>query len=164
MMRTTSDGWIAAPVPDEPGWSVEEICGGVAGSTVTTLLKCRREVPGEFLFFLAKDYSFPPDQVYTPEGLIRTLYRRTYESMFTQIRYDSIRTFKALGVTWAEAAMQMLHPRLGPLAKLERVAVVAGHVLLVSAEGSQRDVAQHWGTTIAAWMEQATFARLTPPG
>lgn len=164
MMRTTSDGWIAAPIPDEPGWSVEEIAGGVAGSTVTTMLKCKREVPGEFLFMLAKDYSFPPDQVYTPEALIRTVYRRTYESMFSQIRYDIIRTFKALGVTWAEASMQMMHPRLGPLAKLERVAVTGEHVLLVSAEGSQRDVTHHWGTSIAAWMEQTAFARLTPRG
>lgn len=160
MLHTTADRLITAPLPAEPGWTPVEDCGQTAGPAVATTLKCRRVVEGEFLFYLAKDYSVPRDQITDADTLTRQVFIRTYERMFSQVRYDRISSAQALGVTWVEAGIQMVHPRLGALAKLERVTTVDDHVLIVSIEGAQADVARHWATSGAAWMNGVRFARL----
>lgn len=159
MLRTTNDKLVSAPVPDEPGWSVEEVCGAAAGPTVTTVLKCKRTVPGEFLFFLAKEYSVPPPDVRDAETLVRSIFAGSYQKMFTQVKYDHVGPVQAGGATWVEAAMQMLHPKLGALAKLERVCCVGNHVLVVSVEGLQPVLQRHWPAA-SAWLAGAAFARL----
>lgn len=162
MLHTTQDGLISAPIPDEPGWTTEESCGVVMGPTVATMLKCKRVASGEFLFFLAKDYGVPREQILDADSLIKNVFSKTYEKMFSQVRYDHVGAIQSLGVTWVEAAMQMLHPRLGVLAKLERVCTVDDRVLLLSVEGAQPDVARHWPAAITTWMSGARFARLAP--
>ncbi|RYE91552.1 MAG: hypothetical protein EOO75_08640 [Myxococcales bacterium] len=164
MLHTTADRRITAPFPDGPGWTPVEDCGQTSGPVVATTLRCRRVVEGEFLFYLAKDYSVPRDQITDAETLTRQVFVKTYERMFSQVRYDRISSAQAHGVTWVEAGIQMVHPRLGALAKLERVATVDNHVLIISLEGAQADVARHWPTSGEAWMNGVRFARLaTPP-
>lgn len=161
MLHTTADGLITAPYPDEEGWSREETCGAVTGPTVATVLKCKRTVPDEFLFFLAKDYGIPQEHVVDAETLVREVFAGSYQKMFPQVRYDRVSHVQVGGVDWVEAAMQMTHPRLGALAKLERVCTVGERVLLVSIEGTQAVVAKHWAGSATAWMSGVRFARLT---
>lgn len=162
MKHTTNDGLITVDAPDEPGWIVEATAGAVQANTSTTFIRCKRTVPGEFLFLMAKDYTVAPEHVVTPEQLLRQIYPGSYARVFQEVKIDVVRTMVVGGRTWWEAGYRFLHSKLGPIAKLERVTCIDDHVLLVSGEGKQPDVRTNL-QKIASWMDTAVFATAAAP-
>ena len=157
MKQTTSDGLITVNAPHEQGWSTEILAGVVQGETRTTVVKCKRTVPGELFFLLAKDYTVAPAHVATPEQLLREIYPASYAKLFEQVKVDRVEEKIVAGHTWWEASYQFMHAKLGAITKLERVACVGDHVLLVSGEGAEADVRTHF-RMLANWTDTTAFA------
>jgi hypothetical protein len=157
--QATEDGLVVVPRPAGSGWLLEHQAGVQGGGVITTLVKCKRVVAGEFFFMLAKDYVVAPDQVCPAEQLVQEIYRRNYERMFTQVHYASVNPVQHGGRTWIQAAMEMVHPARGRLAKMERVCVEGVHVCLVSAEGAQTDVRTFWPDA-QRWLDGVRFRSL----
>ncbi len=163
MKQTTSDGLITVNAPHEEGWAVETVAGVVQAGTSTTLVKCKRTVPGEFLFLMAKDYTVPAANVVSAEQLLRELYPASYAKLFTSVKIDGIREKQVNGHAWWEANYSFVHAKMGAITKIERVTCVGTHVLLVSGEGAAADVVKHFGM-VANWLDTAEFATLKTPG
>ncbi|MGE5182894.1 MAG: hypothetical protein ACM31C_12560, partial [Acidobacteriota bacterium] len=119
MKQTTSDGLITVNAPHEEGWAVETVAGVVQAATSTTLVKCKRTVPGEFLFLMAKDYTVPAENVVTAEQLLRELYPASYAKLFASVKLDALRDKQVHGCTWWEASYSFVHAKLGAITKIE---------------------------------------------
>lgn len=156
---TTADGLITVTPPEGPEWEVVTQTADVPGGGRGSLVKCRRTAPGEFLFFMAKDYTVPPEQVLPPERLIREVFPRDYARMFEQVKVDVVQPRVTGGREWWEAGFQFFHARMGHVVKFERVTCEGQHVLLVSGEGAPDIVRAHFAA-LGAWMDGARFATL----
>lgn len=156
---TTSDGLITVTPPEGPGWEVEARALDMPGEGHAAHVKCRRAVAGEFFFLVAKDYTVPAEQVLPPERLLREVYPRDYARMFDQVKVDVIQPRVLGGHEWWEAGFQLVHARLGPIVKLERVTCAGEHVLTVSGEGAPDAMRAHFAT-LTAWLDGTRFASL----
>lgn len=156
--HASSDGKVAAPRPSGDAWECEEKIAG-APDPDTTLIKCRHRDRARFFFMMAKDYAVPPDEVRTPEGIVRDVLPTTYGKLFerhTITRQEPVLHRGAAGVDlWIDA----VHATIGPVRKRERVLTRGEHVFIISAEGMP-EVFDGEGATIDAWFAGADFANL----
>jgi hypothetical protein len=159
---TTTDGLITVNAPEPPDWSLESIAGASQAETRTTMIKCKRATPGPLFFLLAKDYTVSPQHVVTADALLREVYPRSYAKLFETVTLEALHEKTVQGRSWWEANYQLVHAKLGAITKIERATCVADHVLLVSGEGQQDEVARQLGM-LASWMDTASFATLSSP-
>ncbi|WP_299433619.1 hypothetical protein [uncultured Meiothermus sp.] len=133
-------------------WSLEE-----QSTRRTTRVMARLTVPGQFAFFVAEDSQVEVPQ--QPEAWARMRqaeYAQNYQAVNCNYRESVSRD----GVRWLEVSLEItLHARLAPLNKLERIAVVGSHRLILSVEASAKDLRKFW-LEAQQWFDEVQFAVL----
>jgi hypothetical protein len=159
MPSKTEDSLIEFEPLDPASWLIEQVSGLANGPTRTTMVRCKCTDADQFFFMIAKDYTVGDADILTADMVLQQSIIPSYERMFEGVRVDFIQTTTIHDVIWHEAAIQMKHPTLGFLAKLERVHCIGNHVLILSLEGTQESVQKYFviGNT---WLGNIRFASL----
>lgn len=140
---------ISAPLLGKE-WFLEE-----KSTSGTTRVMARLTVPGQFAFFVAENsYVEVPQEPETWAQMRQAENAQNYETVnctyFEPISID--------GVRWLEVSLEItVHARLAPLNKLERIAVVGTHRLILSVEASAKDLRKYW-LEAQRWFSEVQFA------
>ncbi|MDX9723993.1 MAG: hypothetical protein RBU37_24800 [Myxococcota bacterium] len=155
-----TDGSIEVLVPPGEGWECVEQSGEQDGA-VAMLVKCRSTLPERFFFFMAKDYSVPPESVVDAKTLFQTVFLVNYTRMFSAVAVAKEGERRLVNQDGYEAELILTHESKGAIRKLEWLTTIDNHVILLSAEGEpetfelQRDF-------IAKWFDAVRFSLLQP--
>ncbi|MDX2008041.1 MAG: hypothetical protein SFU83_22590 [Meiothermus sp.] len=145
---TTPNGRVSVPVLGQ-GWALEE-----QSSTLATRVSARLVVPGQFALFVAEDHY--AEVRCDAEGWARARLEE-YSGRYEAVTCRSLEPVEVGGVRWLEASLEIIvHSRLAPLNKLERIAAVGGHRLTLSTEASAKDLRKYW-LEAQRWLEETRF-------
>jgi hypothetical protein len=156
----SDDGLITVQIPQGDGWECLRSRQKQADSVLTTI-KCRRAAPGEFFFLAAKDYTLNEPSPRSAEELSSGVYRRSYESLYSRVKYLSQGEVKHHGRDAYEVKFDAQHDRLGSVRKIERVLVEGRHILILSGEGNS-ELFDRMQAAIEQWFATAAFSTLPP--
>ena len=111
------------------------------------------------MHLIAKDYQVPLGAELSARVLATEVYARQYARIYKDIRVGSSHAVRWAGAQAWDTSFTGTHPALGPVSKVERVAVRGSHVIVLSAEGRTNDAIAHQ-ETIVSWFERARLAHL----
>lgn len=154
----TSSGWVSVPTLQPSEWTCLPVEATQAGCR-TEMIRCSLSRPGSILHLIAKDYRVPDSAVLSAQVLATQVYARQYSRIYTDIRVGSSAPVRWAGAHAWDTSFAATHKVHGTLSKVERVAVVGSHVLVLSAEGLSGDAVAHQDT-IVTWFERARFSNL----
>lgn len=153
---TTPDGRISVPLLGER-WQIESEHG-----SSKTEVRCRLAVPGLMAFFQAGDSYLSDTQPHDPQVWVQ-LFKGQYEQKYEGVTYQYSENLDLNGTTWVESSIELLlHARLAPVTKVERVACINHHLLVVSVEAPAKDLRKYWPDA-SRWFVEVQFAALTRP-
>lgn len=153
---TSSNARIRVPILGQE-WQLEEDQTQV--EAITTV-RSRLVVPGQFALLTAQDILQSPAEVRSAESWAREVFSARYAHKYEAVKLGYLETLRLNGRDWLEVSWELIiHARLAPLAKLERIHCSNNHLLVVSAEASAKDLRRYW-PEVTNWLEGVHFRAL----
>ena len=151
-------------VPDlGQGWQFEESCDQPQGQSLVTQIRCRLAIPGEFALLTAQDILLPPEEVRPAEVWAREVFSAQYAQKYEGVKLGYLETIRVEGRDWLEVSWELIvHARLAPIAKIERLLCHHNHLLVLGAEASIKDLRRYW-PEVTSWLEGVHFRALENP-
>ncbi len=156
----TEDLQVRVRAPGGADWEFERFVDA-KGEAPVALVKARRKDRTQFFFLMAKVYTVPQNQVLPAEEVMMRAYRKNYEKLFTDIRYETSGPVEFRGYEGHETQITMRHAKIGEIKKLERIVADGRNVFLVSAEGKPEVWPEMTGV-VERWFATVEFKALPP--
>ena len=160
---TGKDGAVTVTLPEGDGWECLDQQAPVPGSDKqVSLVKCRRaDRDKEFFFLLAKVYGVPESEVKPAKELATQVFAANYRELFQDHKIVKEGAVKMGELEGYEVVLEMTHPQMGQLKKIERVFTKGEDVFVLSGEGKPENVEKFAGA-IESWFDQTRFKVLGP--
>lgn len=158
---TSKDGAVTVTVPTGEGWECLDQQGSMPDNVNTvSLVKCRRaDRDAEFFFLLAKVYGVSESEVKPAKELATKVFVTSYEKLFQDYKIVKEGAAKLGTLEGYELVLEMTHPQMGPIKKIERVFTKDNDVFVLSGEGKPENV-EKFSTATASWFDQSRFKTL----
>jgi hypothetical protein len=158
---TAKDGAVTVTLPEGEGWECLDQQGPMPDKVnQVSLVKCRRaDRDKEFFFLMAKVYGVNESEVKPAKDLATEVFMASYKQLFQDHKVVKEGAVKMGSLEGYETVLEMTHPQMGPISKVERVFTQGENVFVLSGEGKPENV-EKFAKATSSWFDQTRFKAL----